>query len=184
VPQPSPTPVNQLRQDIESLGFPVSWEGDVLLVTLADERTRFDTGQATLKPESIQRLGSLAAVLLKYPGNAIQVDGHTDSHGKEELNRSLSQRRAEAVRKQLERKGVPASDFSAVTGHGPDLPVGDNNTEEGRAMNRRVELRLRFHALQSPAQGGAQWVSPTAALAAQPTLLPSPKPSAAVSPVR
>lgn len=146
-PTPEPTP-NPLKQDIENLGFPVQWEGDVMLVTLADEKTRFDTSQASLKPDSVLRLDALAAVLLRYPGNRIRVDGHTDSAGKAAFNQKLSLRRAEAVRDALRAKGVPDADFESVSGHGPDLPVGDNATEEGRASNRRVELRLRFHVLQ------------------------------------
>jgi OmpA-OmpF porin, OOP family len=157
-PTPEPTP-NPLKQDIENLGFPVQWEGDVMLVTLADEKTRFDTAQATLKPDSILRLDALAAVLLRYPGNRIRVDGHTDSAGKAAFNQKLSLRRAEAVRDALQAKGVPDADFESVSGHGPDLPVGDNATEEGRALNRRVELRLRFHGLQMQDEGG-QWLTP------------------------
>jgi outer membrane protein OmpA-like peptidoglycan-associated protein len=163
-PQPSATPINPVRQDIEQLGFPVQWEGNTLLVTLADESTRFDNAQATLKPASIERVQALAAVLVRYPGNSLRVDGHTDSGGQERFNRKLSLARAKAVADLLILRGVPESAFSAVEGHGPDQPVGDNSTEEGRASNRRVELRLSFHELAAPAAvGGSNWVSGTAA---------------------
>lgn len=179
-PQPTPlptaTPINPLKQDIENLGFPVQWDGEVMLVTLADEKTRFDTSQATLKPDSILRLDALAVVLLRYPGNKIRVDGHTDGAGSAAFNQKLSLRRAQAVQAALQAKGVPDADFEAVSGHGPALPVGDNATEEGRAQNRRVELRLRFHHLRAE-PAGESWLTPTAQTAPEATPLPSPEPS-------
>lgn len=182
------TPVNPVRQDIEQLGFPVQWEGNTLLVTLADESTRFDNAKATLKPASVERVQALAAVLVRYPGNSLRVDGHTDSGGKEGFNRKLSLARAKAVADLLVLRGVPESAFTAVEGHGPDQPVGDNSTDEGRASNRRVELRLSFHELAAPAAtDGPSWVSGTAAgmtgsaqaLSATAIAAPSPAPASA-----
>lgn len=182
-PEPTPEPtVNPLKQDIENLGFPVQWDGDVMLVTLADEKTRFDTSQATLKPDSILRLDALAVVLLRYPGNKIRVDGHTDGAGNKAFNQRLSLERAQAVRAALRAKGVPDADFESVEGHGPSKPVGDNSTAEGRATNRRVELRLSFHGLQMQ-PGGGQWVSGTAQALPEAVLDPAPQPSPEASPV-
>jgi outer membrane protein OmpA-like peptidoglycan-associated protein len=70
----------------------------------------------------------------------VEVAGHTDNRGAAAYNRDLSQRRAEAVRSYLVSKGVNGGNLSA-RGYGPDSPVADNKTANGRAENRRVELR-------------------------------------------
>lgn len=177
-PTPTSTPAPAVQADVEALGFPVQWEGPgLLLITLSDERTRFDKGRDALKPESLQRLQALAGVLKRYPGNTLKVSGHTDSQGVRRFNLGLSLRRAEQVRTALVGMGVPAESFETVEGLGPDRPVGDNATDEGRAMNRRVELRLNFHALALPAAsatGSAAWVSGSAATDLSPSAAPSP----------
>jgi len=99
----------------------------------------FDTGSATLKPESTKQLEQLAAVLKAYPGVAISVEGHTDNTGDAAINKTLSAERAAAVQKALATLGVPDARITS-SGFGPGKPVASNDTEDGRAQNRRVEV--------------------------------------------
>ena len=99
----------------------------------------FDTGSATLKPESMKQLEQLAAVLKAYPAVAISVEGHTDNSGDAAANKALSAERAAAVQKALATLGVPDARITS-TGFGPGKPVASNDTEDGRAQNRRVEV--------------------------------------------
>ncbi|PAP75057.1 OmpA family protein [Rubrivirga marina] len=99
----------------------------------------FDTGRATLRPESGPVLDAVAASLAAHPEVRVRVEGHTDATGSAETNRTLSQARAEAVAATLAAKGV-AADRLEAQGFGPDQPVADNATPEGRQQNRRVAL--------------------------------------------
>ena len=99
----------------------------------------FDTGSATLKPESMKQLEQLAAVLKAFPAVAISVEGHTDNTGDAAINKTLSAERAAAVQKALATLGVPDARISS-TGYGPGKPIAPNDTEDGRAQNRRVEV--------------------------------------------
>jgi len=100
----------------------------------------FVTGRSDLKPVAIDRLKTVADAL-KGSERHILVEGHTDSTGKPERNMTLSQARAESVRKYLIAGGIPEGQVSA-TGAGQDRPVADNKTSAGRAKNRRVEVIL------------------------------------------
>ncbi|MDX1390299.1 MAG: OmpA family protein, partial [Acidobacteriota bacterium] len=84
-------------------------------------------------------LDRVAQSLVGNPEIRVRVGGHTDSTGSRDFNLTLSQSRAEAVAAYLVTRGVASTRLEAV-GYGPDRPVGDNATEAGRAMNRRVEL--------------------------------------------
>jgi outer membrane protein OmpA-like peptidoglycan-associated protein len=99
----------------------------------------FASAQATLLPAARSRLGQIADVLLKDGERNLTVEGHTDSQGSDSYNDQLSQRRADAVRSYLEERGY---DGSRITAHGmgEGHPVGDNQSAEGRANNRRVEI--------------------------------------------
>ena len=99
----------------------------------------FETGKATLKPESMEEIEKVAAYMLKNPGARFEVQGHTDNQGSDKINDPLSQQRAEAVVKALEEKGVDPFNLRAV-GKGAHEPVADNSTDQGRAKNRRVEF--------------------------------------------
>jgi outer membrane protein OmpA-like peptidoglycan-associated protein len=101
----------------------------------------FETDSAVLKPEARRHLADLAEVLVKYPDDHIEVVGFTDNTGSETHNRELSIRRAEAVRRVLIERGIPEKQAMAV-GLGEAQPVATNETEAGRAKNRRVELRI------------------------------------------
>ena len=103
------------------------------------EGVRFHTGSAKLIDDSLAKLDRVANVLKKYPDLLLEVAGHTDDQGDEALNIDLSQRRAEAVRIYLIEVGALAENLTAK-GYGESVPVADNGSETGRAINRRVEL--------------------------------------------
>lgn len=104
------------------------------------DKVFFKTGQDVIENKSFPLLDNVAEVLNKHPEIAhIRVEGHTDNTGSDATNRDLSDRRAKAVVKYLTNKGV-AADRVVGQGYGPERPVADNGTDEGRAANRRVEF--------------------------------------------
>lgn len=105
------------------------------------DRLNFATGSATILPESEEQLNNIAAVLKSYPNVNVKVGGYTDNTGDRAANQRLSQQRADAVQQALIGKGIDAGRLKAE-GYGDQHPVGDNATEEGRAKNRRIALRV------------------------------------------
>ena len=99
----------------------------------------FETGKATLKPESMEEIQKVADYMKKNPTARFEVQGHTDNQGSDKINDPLSQQRAEAVVKALESLGCDPFNMRAV-GKGSHEPVASNATDEGRAKNRRVEF--------------------------------------------
>ena len=99
----------------------------------------FDTGKATIRPDSENVLNEINKLLAQNPAWKLRVEGHTDNTGAAAGNQALSVDRARAVVAWLTAHGVAASRLSAA-GYGQDKPVADNGTEDGRAKNRRVEL--------------------------------------------
>ncbi len=99
----------------------------------------FDTGKATIKPDSEAVLNQVLALLQKQPDWHMVVAGHTDNVGTDAVNTPLSRQRAEAVIAWLSAKGINRAHLIA-TGLGSAKPLADNSTEEGRAKNRRVDL--------------------------------------------
>lgn len=99
----------------------------------------FDTGKSTIKPESQGSIDQIAALLKGVPALKVSIEGHTDNVGTPESNLKLSEERAKAVVAAVAAKGIAADRMSAV-GRGQDAPVADNRKEEGRALNRRVEV--------------------------------------------
>jgi len=99
----------------------------------------FDTGKDALKPESEPLLGEIVTLLKNNGGLSISVEGHTDNVGNAKANQTLSQKRAESVKKFLVGKGIDGKRL-ATKGWGDAKPVSDNRSEDGRAKNRRVEL--------------------------------------------
>jgi outer membrane protein OmpA-like peptidoglycan-associated protein len=108
-----------------------------LVITMAD--VLFDTGQYELRPQTREALARLSGVVLAHEGLKLEVEGHTDSTGSDDLNQTLSERRAGAVRAYLIEQGL-AGDAITAHGFGKAMPVGDNSTAAGRQKNRRVEL--------------------------------------------
>ena len=98
----------------------------------------FDSAEIDAASEGV--LDVAAEQLNGCPNVAVRVQGHTDSIGTEAYNQGLSERRAESVRSHLIGRGVPASRLTAV-GYGESQPIASNDTAEGRALNRRVELK-------------------------------------------
>ncbi|ATB38600.1 Thrombospondin type 3 repeat OmpA/MotB [Cystobacter fuscus] len=104
------------------------------------EQVFFATGKAVIQPRSFKMLDQVAKVLREHPEvEQMVIEGHTDNRGKAEANRKLSLARAESVKKFLVGKGVEESRLEA-RGFGPDQPIASNDTEKGRATNRRVEF--------------------------------------------
>jgi outer membrane protein OmpA-like peptidoglycan-associated protein len=102
---------------------------------------QFATGKADLRPEAREALARFAGIIGVYPSIRVTVEGHTDNTGSQQTNQALSQARATVVRDYLAAQGVESSHID-VQGLGPDRPVADNATAEGRARNRRVEIIL------------------------------------------
>lgn len=101
----------------------------------------FETGKAELKTESYSELNRVIDFLQKNPNVKIELSGHTDNVGNADFNKSLSQKRADAVMAYLVSKGIDPSRLVAK-GYGMEKPVADNATDEGKAMNRRVEFTI------------------------------------------
>ncbi|MHA8088194.1 OmpA family protein [Aquirufa sp. Wall-65K1] len=101
----------------------------------------FETGKATLTPESDPELKRIVQVMQENASLQIEISGHTDNTGSDELNNKLSQDRADAVKNYLLNAGVK-SDRIRTKGYGKTKPKADNTTDEGRQMNRRVEFAI------------------------------------------
>ena len=113
------------------------------LLEKAMQGIEFETGKATIKKKSYPLLDQIAQTFIDNETYIIEVQGHTDNTGKAELNKKLSNQRANAVMQYLINKGVPAERLSAM-GYGPDVPIADNKTAAGRQKNRRVEFKITF----------------------------------------
>jgi OOP family OmpA-OmpF porin len=108
---------------------------------LANRTIAFEPGRDTLTAQGLRTLDDLVPLLQQFQGRRFEVIGHTDSEGPHEANVALSLARAEAVRRHLVSRGIAASAI-VTQGLGPDRPVADNATPEGRARNRRIEFRV------------------------------------------
>jgi len=111
---------------------------------------QFAVGKSALNPDAKVALARFAGIVGVYPSMRFRVEGHTDSTGSDETNRKLSVDRAMSVRDYLVGQGVDAPNISVV-GLGPDQPVESNDTKEGRARNRRVEIILTGDPVAAPA---------------------------------
>ncbi len=122
-------------------GCPDEVPKEVKKFTGVIEGIYFDTDQATIKPTSKPTLDNATQVLKDYPEVKVEISGHTDADGDREHNIDLSRRRAESVRKYLIDAGVDASRIT-TRGVGPDEPIADNTSVEGKAKNRRIQFAL------------------------------------------
>lgn len=153
-PKPAPPPKPEPEKDSDGdgvvdsrddcpdtpRGTPVDARGCPEIPDL--EGVHFDFDKATLTPAATQILDGAATTLERNPHVRIEIVGHTDSVGSDSYNQGLSERRAESVRSYLLDKGVAPGRITAE-GRGESAPVTDNDTSEGRARNRRVELTAR-----------------------------------------
>ncbi|WP_118974501.1 sodium-translocating pyrophosphatase [Taibaiella koreensis] len=105
------------------------------------DRLQFETGKSTLKPSSEEQLSNIVAILKAYPEVGLKIGGYTDNTGDAAGNLKLSKERAEHVKSRLVALGVNASRLEA-DGYGQEFPVGDNGTELGKAMNRRIDVKV------------------------------------------
>jgi outer membrane protein OmpA-like peptidoglycan-associated protein len=129
-----------LRRESAGTGVDVIRSGDRLFVRLPSSGT-FNVGRADISPQAVSTLGEIGLTLKKYNRSLVDVLGHTDSTGTEASNKVLSERRAQAVAAHLRSRGVGQARV-ATRGYGASQPIGDNSTDAGRALNRRVEIKI------------------------------------------
>ncbi|MGB1160002.1 MAG: OmpA family protein [Alphaproteobacteria bacterium] len=130
----------ELRQSLEGTGVGIERQGDDLRLIMPSEVT-FDVASFEIKPSFYAVLDNVADVMINYPETTVQIAGHTDSDGSDSYNQDLSVQRASAVRNFLSAQGVEFNRMSAV-GFGERFPIASNDTEYGKAQNRRVEITL------------------------------------------
>lgn len=133
-------------------GAQVQRESDRLVIFFSGDEL-FESGTATLAAAAPPRLHDFAQAVRSAPDARLAVRGYTDAQGSESFNLTLSEDRADTVRKFLVGEGIEPGHISAA-GFGPQFPVASNDTPEGRRMNRRIEIELR-PAASAGLQGGA-----------------------------
>jgi len=99
----------------------------------------FDVGKYDLRPTTREKLARLGGIVLAHKGLQLDIEGHTDSTGSDELNQTLSERRAMSVQMYMNQQGLAPGSVTAK-GFGKSMPVADNSTSAGRQQNRRVEI--------------------------------------------
>ncbi len=130
----------ELRQKMEGTGVSVTRVGEEIILNMPGNIT-FETNSADLRPGFFGVLDSVALVAQKYDKTVVEVAGHTDSTGSAQYNQALSERRAATVATYIVNRGIDQQRLLAY-GRGLTQPIADNSTLEGRALNRRVEIRL------------------------------------------
>lgn len=130
----------ELREQLQGTGVQVQRNGDQLELIMPGNIT-FNTNQYDIRSDFFPVLDSVAQVLYKFTDTRLQVIGHTDSTGARDYNYNLSNRRAASVSNYLASRGVDQGRL-ITQGVGPDRPIASNDTESGRANNRRVELQI------------------------------------------
>ncbi|MEW4467577.1 OmpA family protein [Parasphingorhabdus sp. JC815] len=130
----------KLRQQTAGTGVDVTRDGDNLILNMPSNVT-FPVDSAAIQPQFQRTLGEVANTLTQYEKSYIDVYGHTDSTGSDSYNQSLSERRAASVANFLSNGGVQRARIE-TRGFGESQPIATNSTAEGRAENRRVELRI------------------------------------------
>ena len=131
--------IKELRESTAGSGIDVTDNGDGILLNLPD--VTFAVDSTEVSPSFQASLDKVAQSMVQYPDSLIDVYGHTDSTGSDQYNMALSQRRADAVSRYLISRGVSSARLQAK-GMGESYPVADNATADGRARNRRVEVKI------------------------------------------
>ncbi|NMZ71334.1 Outer membrane protein OmpA [Pseudomonas peli] len=129
-----------LRESMKGTGVQVERQGDQLNIVMPGSIT-FATGKAEIQPSFYYTLNQLSNSFREYQDSELVITGHTDSVGNYDANQVLSNRRADSVAQYLRSNGIDSSRLQTV-GAGSTLPVASNETTEGRAQNRRVEIKL------------------------------------------
>lgn len=130
----------KLRQRLEGTGVSVTRVGDNITLNMPSSIT-FALNSADLNAQFYSALEGVALVLKEYNKTVVEIAGHTDSSGSDAYNLQLSQRRAQAVASYLTGQGVKSERLITV-GAGEAYPIASNDTDQGRAANRRVELTI------------------------------------------
>ncbi|MFM9270336.1 OmpA family protein [Halomonas elongata] len=130
----------QLRSSMQGTGIGVERQGNDIVLNMPSEVT-FGFDSSDLTPAATSALNDVSNVLTQYTDTRINIAGHTDSTGDAGYNQRLSERRAQAVGQYLSQSGVSAGRLN-MQGYGENQPVASNDTEAGRAQNRRVEMTL------------------------------------------
>ena len=130
----------KLRAQLAGTGVSVTRDGDNIILNMPGNVT-FATNQADIKADFYPVLDSVGLVLEEYEKTLVEVVGHTDTTGTDAINQPLSERRAASVGAYLKSRGVIPQRL-ATFGVGSRYPVASNDTSEGRALNRRVEITL------------------------------------------
>jgi outer membrane protein OmpA-like peptidoglycan-associated protein len=131
----------QIQQQTQGTGVEVTRTADNRLRINIPSDISFDSGQAAIRPNFRPVLDNFAQSLQQNPSSTVTIIGHTDSTGSPAVNEPLSLQRADATRDYLVSRGVASNRFS-IDGRGAREPVASNDTEAGRARNRRVEIFL------------------------------------------
>ena len=131
---------SKLRARLQGSGVSVTRVGDDIILDMPSNIT-FDTDQSAIKPQFYETLNSVAIVLREFDQTLIDVTGHTDSTGTPQHNQRLSEARAGSVADYLVAQGNNPQRFQVI-GMGQNDPIATNATAEGRAQNRRVEIRI------------------------------------------
>ena len=129
-----------LREKLQSTGVGIERIGESITLVMPNDIT-LKAGSADLSSKSKSILASVGTVLTEYDKTGVSIKGHTDSIGSEQFNRMLAQVRADNVSATLSHVGVDPKRLT-TTSFGEAEPVADNKTEEGRALNRRVEISI------------------------------------------
>ena len=130
----------ELRRATAGTGVDVTRDGDVIKLNLPDGVT-FDFAKYDIKPQFYPALNNVARTLAEYNQTIVEVTGHTDSVGSADFNQRLSEQRANSVGNYLIGQGLVRERFEII-GMGKNYPIADNATDAGRALNRRVEIRV------------------------------------------
>lgn len=130
----------KLRQQLEGTGVSVTRMGDNITLNMPGNVT-FALNSADVNSQFYSALDGVSMVLKEYDKTVVEVAGHTDSTGSDQYNQALSQRRAQSVAAYLSSRGVNSQRLLTV-GAGKNYPIASNDTEQGRAANRRVELTI------------------------------------------
>ncbi|MBS0215303.1 MAG: OmpA family protein [Proteobacteria bacterium] len=130
----------ELRRQTAGTGVDVQRDGDVIKLNLPDGVT-FDFNKTDVKPQFYPALNNIAHTISQYNQTIVEINGHTDNVGTVAVNQRISEQRAQSVANYLSSQGVQSVRME-THGYNFQYPIADNNTDAGRAANRRVEIRL------------------------------------------
>ena len=132
----------ELSRELAGTGVSVTRDGDNLILNMPSDVT-FGVDRSDIQPQFVRVLEGVATILNRYPQTLVDVTGHADSSGDDAYNQALSERRASSVAMFLTDRSQVLPGRLFVQGRGESQPIASNDTAQGRAMNRRVEIVLR-----------------------------------------